>query len=156
LKLHPVFYINCLAPYWDNGLDKPPPLDSVTVEDKEEYEVDKIMDSHIFHRQLQYRVKWKGYEEGSNSWEPAANFTHAKHKIADFYKKYSFAPKKLAAIAFDGLLPLFCAPLTDTTANPALFPEVLDLDWENGKFFTLDTRPPALTAVQECTGLGGG
>jgi hypothetical protein len=59
LKLHPVFYINCLAPYWDNGLDKPPPPDSVTVEDKEEYKVDKITDSHIFHRQLQYRVKWK-------------------------------------------------------------------------------------------------
>jgi hypothetical protein len=61
--------------------------------------------------------------------------------------KYPSAPKKLTTIAFDGLLPLFRALLTDTTANPALFPEVLDLDWENGKFFTLDTQPPALTAV---------
>jgi hypothetical protein len=73
-------------------------------------------------------VKWKGYEEGSDSWEPAANLTHAKRKIADFHKKYPSAPKKLAATAFYGLLPLFCAPLTDTTADPALFPEVLDLD----------------------------
>jgi hypothetical protein len=101
-------------------------------------------------------VKWKGYEEGSDSWEPAANLTHAKCKIADFHKKYPSAPKKLAATAFDGLLPLFHAPLTDTTADPALFPEVLDLDWENGKFFALDTRSPASTAIRGCTDLGGG
>jgi hypothetical protein len=147
LKLHPVFHVNRLAPYRDNGLDKPPPPDPVTVEGEEEYKVDKITDSHIFRRQLQYRVKWKGYEEGSDSWESAANLTHAKRKIADFHKKYLSAPKKLAATAFDSLLPLFCASLTDTTADPALFLEVLDLDWENRKFFALDTRPPALTAV---------
>jgi hypothetical protein len=41
-------------------------------------------------------------------------------------------------------------------ADPALFPEVLDLNWENGKFFALDTRPPALTAIRECMGLGRG
>jgi hypothetical protein len=156
LKLHPVFHVNRLAPYRDNGLDKPPLPDSVTVEGEEEYKVDKITDSRIFCRQLQYRVKWKGYEEGSDSWEPAANLAHAKCKIADFHKKYPSAPKRLAATAFDSLLPLFCAPLTDTTANPALFLEVLDLDWENGKFFALDTRPPAFTAVQGRIGLGGG
>jgi hypothetical protein len=156
LKLHPVFHVNRLAPYRDNGLDKPPPPDPVTVEGEEEYEVDKITDSRIFRCQLQYRVKWKGYEEGSDSWEPAANLTHAKRKIADFHQKYSSAPKKLAATAFDGLLPLFRTLLTDTTADPALFPEVLDLDWENGKFFTLDTWPPALTAVWGHTGMGRG
>jgi hypothetical protein len=48
LKLHPVFHVNCLAPYRDNSLDKSPPPDSVTVEDEEEYNVDKITDSHIF------------------------------------------------------------------------------------------------------------
>jgi hypothetical protein len=48
LKLYPVFYVNHLAPYRDNGLDKPSPPDSVTVEGKEEYEVDKITDSRIF------------------------------------------------------------------------------------------------------------
>jgi hypothetical protein len=67
LKLHPVFHVNRLAPYRDNGLDKPPPPDPVTVEGEEEYEVDKITDSRIFRRQLQYRVKWKSYEEGSDS-----------------------------------------------------------------------------------------
>jgi hypothetical protein len=156
LKHHPVFHVNCLAPYWDNGLDKPLPPDPITVEGKEEYKVNKIMDSRIFCQQLQYRVKWKGYEEGSDFWEPAANLTHAKRKIANFHKKYLSAPKKLAATAFDDLQSLFCTPLTDAMADPALFPEVLDFDWENGKFFTVDTRPPALTAVRGRTGLGGG
>jgi hypothetical protein len=48
LKLHLVFHVNRLALYWDNSLDKPPPPDPVTVEGEEEYEVDKITDSHIF------------------------------------------------------------------------------------------------------------
>jgi hypothetical protein len=52
LKLHPVFHVNHLAPYWDNGLDKPPPPDPVTVEGEEEYEVDKFTDSRIFRQQL--------------------------------------------------------------------------------------------------------
>jgi hypothetical protein len=57
LKLHPIFYLNCFAPYRDNSLDKPPPPDLVTVKGKEEYKVDKIMDSCILCQQLQYRVK---------------------------------------------------------------------------------------------------
>jgi hypothetical protein len=94
LKLYPVFYVNHLALYRDNSLDKPLPPDPVTVEGEEEYKVNKITDSRIFCHQLQYRVKWKGYEEGSDSWKPAANLTHTKRKIADFHKKYPSAPKK--------------------------------------------------------------
>jgi hypothetical protein len=62
---------------------------------------------------------------------------------------------KIAAIAFDSLQSLFYTPLTNTTADPALFSEVLNFNWENGKFFILDTWPTALTVVQECTGLYG-
>jgi hypothetical protein len=57
------------------------------------------------------------------------------------------APKKLATTAFNSLQPLFRAPLTNATADPALFPEVLDFNWENRKFFTLDAQSLALTAV---------
>jgi hypothetical protein len=62
-----------------------------------------------------------------------ANLAYAKCKIADFYKKYPLAPKKLAAIAFDNLQPLFCVSLTNIMADLALFSEVLNFDWENGK-----------------------
>jgi hypothetical protein len=52
LKLYPVFNVNHLASYRNNGLDKPPLPDPVPVEDEEEYEVNKITDSHIFSQQL--------------------------------------------------------------------------------------------------------
>jgi hypothetical protein len=59
-------------------------------------------------------------------------------------------------MAFDSLQSLFHASLTDTMANPALFFKVLDFDWENGKFFALNTWSPALTAIQGHIGLGRG
>ncbi|TBU21091.1 hypothetical protein BD311DRAFT_679396, partial [Dichomitus squalens] len=41
------------------------------VEGELEYEVEKIEDSRTYRNQFQYLVKWKGYDEGQNSWEPA-------------------------------------------------------------------------------------
>ena len=37
----------------------PPPL--VLVNDKEQYEVEEILDSRLFRQKLQFKVKWKGY-----------------------------------------------------------------------------------------------
>jgi hypothetical protein len=48
LKLYLIFYINHLAFYQDNGLDKPLPPDPVTVEGEKEYKVNKISDFCIF------------------------------------------------------------------------------------------------------------
>jgi hypothetical protein len=53
----------------------------------------------------------------------------------------------------NSLQPLFCTPLTNIMADLALFLEVLDFDWENRKFFALDTQPPALIAIQRRMGL---
>jgi hypothetical protein len=52
-----------------------------------------------------------------------------------------------AFTTFDSLQPLFHTPLTSKIADPALFPEVLDYSWKNGKFFTLHTWSLALTAI---------
>jgi hypothetical protein len=38
---------------------------------KDVYEVEHIADSRLVRCQLQYLVKWKGYDE--KSWEPAVN-----------------------------------------------------------------------------------
>jgi hypothetical protein len=73
LHIHDVQPISRLEKTADHPLplqqhEPPPP---VIVEGEEEYKVDKIEDSRVFRSQLQYHVKWKGYDE--MSWEPAAN-----------------------------------------------------------------------------------
>ena len=64
-SIHPVFHTDLLTPYHETPTHGPnyqhPPPDLV---DKEEYEVEKILDSWRFgrRRKLQYLVKWKGRE----------------------------------------------------------------------------------------------
>ena len=72
--IHEVFHAGLLTPYREtkeHGVNfmKPPPD---IVDGEEEYEVEAIRD-HCFHgrgRKLQYLVKWKGYPEADNTWEP--------------------------------------------------------------------------------------
>ena len=71
-SIHPVFHIDLLTPYHKtithgaNYQQLPPDL----VNNAEEYEVEKILDSRLFGRrwQLQYLVKWKGYPDSDNMW----------------------------------------------------------------------------------------
>ena len=67
-----MFHINLLTPYQEtimhsaNYQHPPPDL----VDNTEEYEVEKILNSWLFGRckQLQYLVKWKGYPDSDNMW----------------------------------------------------------------------------------------
>ena len=103
---HPVFHVNHFSP-WSannvNGSSLPPPL-SIMVEDDLEYEVESILDSHKFHNQYQYLVKWKGYDAGHNSWEPATHLTHSMDIVNAFHKAHPSAPHQLAASLFAALL----------------------------------------------------
>ena len=69
---HDIFHIDLLTPYHEmtlHGLNysRPPPD---LVDNQEEYEVEKILDSRQFSRRqkLQYLVKWKGYPDSDNEW----------------------------------------------------------------------------------------
>ena len=63
-RIHPVFHSDLLSrfskPVFDHQKsdDRPPPD---VIDDHEEYEVEKILDSHFYRRKLQYLVLWKGY-----------------------------------------------------------------------------------------------
>jgi hypothetical protein len=56
LNLNPMFHVSCLNPWHDNSLSKPPLSKPVVIQGEEEYEVDSIIDSHVYCRQLQYLV----------------------------------------------------------------------------------------------------
>ncbi len=48
------------------------------------YHVDKILDKKKIKNKIHYLVSWKGFDESSNSWEPASVL---KEDIPDEVKK---------------------------------------------------------------------
>jgi Chromo (CHRromatin Organisation MOdifier) domain len=75
-RLHPVFNIVKLtltAPDPIAGRQVPPPPPPELIDSKNKYLVEEIKDSRMFHRQLQYLVKWAGYGPEENSCEYAEN-----------------------------------------------------------------------------------
>ncbi|XP_073429592.1 chromobox protein homolog 2-like [Dendrobates tinctorius] len=67
------------------------PPDPVLVDGQEEFIVERILDSRVHRRRLQYLVKWQGYSAEENSWEPVEN-VHAPHLIRLFHSRYPNKP----------------------------------------------------------------
>jgi len=75
-------------------VSRPSPV-HVSEERDEEYEVDYIVASRIYKRQLQYLVHWKGYEEHKRTWEPSSNLKNSPLVVERFYRENPSAPQKL-------------------------------------------------------------
>ena len=60
-----------------------------------EYEVEQILDSRLYRGKLQYLVKWLGYTEEHNTWEPPSNLNNAQEAIDLFHKKHPSAPRNI-------------------------------------------------------------
>jgi hypothetical protein len=137
LKIHNVIHVNRLAPWKDNGLDKPPPPEPEVVDGEEVYEVEEILDSRFYRRQFQYLVKWVGYP-GEDTWEPLANVKGAKAAIAKFHKEHPGAPRVIKASIYADLLSTLRRPSqhtsTDYSELQELYPKTVDLGWEDGKY----------------------
>uniref|UniRef100_A0A183CQC9 RNA-directed DNA polymerase n=1 Tax=Globodera pallida TaxID=36090 RepID=A0A183CQC9_GLOPA len=64
------------------------------IQGEEEYEVEEIVNSRKRPRKpFEYYVKWKGYDQGSNTWEPLEHLEHAKKAIEKYHKKNPHAPR---------------------------------------------------------------
>jgi hypothetical protein len=94
LKIHNVFHVDRLSPYKGNNINGllPPPPEPVTVDSEEEYEVNHVRDSKVFGCTLKYLIRWKGYGEGEDPWEPAKNLSNAKAKVDEFHAINPGAP----------------------------------------------------------------
>jgi hypothetical protein len=111
LKLPPSFKIDApinvsrLRPY------KPPtipgqqttPQPPIEVEGEPEYIVEEILDSRLRRNKLEFLVKWEGYTDENNSWEPEDNCRNSPHAIHDFYNKYPNAPRRIARMQYENL-----------------------------------------------------
>ena len=87
-KIHSVFHACLLSPFKETEFHGPndtrPPPD--LIEGSEEYEIEAILAHRKIGRQMQYLVKWKGYDTSENTWEPIRNLSNAE-EILDEYKK---------------------------------------------------------------------
>ena len=73
-KVHDVFHVSLLKPYHSNGTYNPPPP-SLMVDGEEEFEVAEILAHKPQNKKetdpkVKYLVKWKGFADEHNSWEP--------------------------------------------------------------------------------------
>lgn len=59
----------------------------------EAYEVEKIVNKRVVGNRTEYLVKWQGWSEKDNTWEPLKNLNCAK-LIEDFNKGASVLPSK--------------------------------------------------------------
>src|SRR6266850_619159 len=88
--IHDVFHASLLSPYHETQAHGPnfsqPPPD--LIDGEEEYEVEWIA-VHRYHgksRSLQYLIKWKGYPEVDNTWEPADQI-HAPDLLKTYHRR---------------------------------------------------------------------
>jgi len=65
------------------------------VNQEEEYEVEKILDSAYRHGILRYLVKWKGYPNSEATWIRSDETDHMKELVDEWYKGHPEAPRSL-------------------------------------------------------------
>ena len=86
-KRYPVFNESLLTPYRQPPAhrrdERPAPE---IIDDEPEYEVEKILKHRKAGRGYQYWIKWRGYPNSENTWEPRRNLERAK-EILDAYDK---------------------------------------------------------------------
>ena len=87
IKVHLVFHISLLKLCkGSNYPNEHPP--SEVIGDEKEYEVEKILNSCHQREHVQYLVKWKGYPNCDNQWEPPANLGNTEDILQNFLLKY--------------------------------------------------------------------
>ena len=89
-KIHNVFHATLLTPYQEteahgpNYLEPPPDL----IEGEEEYEVEAILAHRRRRAGTQFLVKWVGYPDSENSWEPEKNLQHSPTLLRAYKQRH--------------------------------------------------------------------
>lgn len=61
-------------------------VETMAVEEQEEAEVEKVLGRRVMNGVVQYHLKWKGYSDNQNSWEPESNL-NCDRLIKEFEKR---------------------------------------------------------------------
>jgi hypothetical protein len=66
MRIHPVFHVSLLKKTGN-------PVSTTDVDVTDEFEVERILSKRYRKGQTEYLVRWKGYEETDDTWEPTKN-----------------------------------------------------------------------------------
>jgi len=92
MHIHDVFHSELLRSAVNDSLSdqKNESSRSIVINDEDEWKIDDILNSWRYRRQLQYRVKWKNYDNDLN-WYNADDdkFMNAQEMIDEFHIRYS-------------------------------------------------------------------
>jgi len=94
IRIHRVQPVSLLDPVVEDPLEGQvvPPPPSVEVDGEEEYQVSSVEDSRLYRNQLQYLIRWTGYD--SLTWEPA-KFVDGLQAVDEFHRRYPGKPGPL-------------------------------------------------------------
>jgi hypothetical protein len=121
--IHDVFHASLLSPYHEmtaHGPNFSQPSPDL-IDGEEEYEVERVV-NHRRHgkaRRLQYLIKWKGYPESDNTWEPLDQ-VHAPELIREYHRHFPLKDKRARARLIAAILRTGCPSSQNPHSNPSL------------------------------------
>jgi hypothetical protein len=94
-KIHPVIHASLLTPYHEtkeHGINfTRPPADIIN--DIPEFEVESINKIRKYRNRWQYFIKWRGYPDSENTWEPMTNLQNSHDLIQQWHQENPSEPK---------------------------------------------------------------
>jgi hypothetical protein len=81
-KIHPVFHVSLLEP-----ADPRTPVQQdfhYQIEEENEFEVEAIIQHRVGDNGTEYLVKWKGYPQSENTWEPETNLRNCQRMLQKY------------------------------------------------------------------------
>jgi hypothetical protein len=92
-RIHPVFHINKLRRALETDRfdreQKDRPLPVIKIDGQDAWYVERIVDKRKKGKLIEYLVKWEGYDEWENTWEPIGNLKQASDAIQAYEQSIS-------------------------------------------------------------------
>ena len=90
MKIHDIFHISFLklaiADFLFEQIQSS--SSSIMINEENEYEIEKILNSKLLKNKLHYKIKWKNYLS-NDKWYSVDNFENSQNLIANFHVKNS-------------------------------------------------------------------